>query len=113
GLATDMGLRRDSSWHRTHPVTGARIEGRTLPYWSEVVDLACRAQTAFSDRPFVGWDIAILDSGPCLIEGNGGPDMDIIQRVYREPLGSSPFGRILAEHVCRKFGFDMTSAELK
>ncbi|HEX9448794.1 MAG TPA: sugar-transfer associated ATP-grasp domain-containing protein [Dongiaceae bacterium] len=104
GRATDLGLRRDSAWYRTHPITGAQIEGRILPWWPEVADLACRAQRAISDRPFVGWDIAILDSGPCLIEGNGRPDIELIQRPYREPLGNSRFGQILAEHVLHKLG---------
>jgi len=110
GKATDMGLRRDSAWHATHPINGAQIEGRVLPHWPAVLDLACKAQRAFSDRPFVGWDIAILDSGPCLVEGNGRPDIELIQRPYREPLGNSPFGEILAQHVERKFGFGRRSA---
>ena len=104
GKATDMGLRRDSAWHARHPVSGAQIEGRVLPHWQAVLDLCCRAQKAFSDRPFVGWDVAILDAGPCLVEGNGRPDIELIQRPYREPLGNSEFGRILAQWVGRKIG---------
>lgn len=110
GKATDMGLRRDSAWHAHHPVNGAQIEGRMLPHWQAVLDLVCRAQKAFSDRPFVGWDVAILESGPCLVEGNGRPDIELIQRPYREPLGSSEFGRILAEWVVRKMPPDRPAA---
>jgi len=102
GRATDMGLRRDSAWHAAHPISGARIEGRTLPHWPAVIDLVCKAQRAFSDRPFVGWDVALLPSGPCLVEGNGRPDIELIQRPYREPLGNSEFGQILAQWVRRK-----------
>jgi hypothetical protein len=102
GRATDMGLRSDSTWHARHPLNGAQIDGRILPLWQEVGELACRAHLAFGDRPIVGWDIAILDDGPCLIEGNGRPDVDLIQRPYCQPLGNSRFGQILAEHIAHK-----------
>ena len=47
----------------------------------------------------VGWDIAILADGPIIVEGNGNPDLDILQRFM--PLGfrEHRFGRLLAHHV--------------
>src|SRR5262249_8226266 len=85
----------------THPVTGAQITGRKLPLWDEVLDLARRAHEAFGDQVAIGWDIAILDDGPSLVEGNKSPDLDIIQRCYRAPVGNSRFGQLLAFHVSR------------
>ena len=101
GQASDMGLRSDSSWHDVHPATHARITGRRLPMWPEVVDLVCRAHQAFGDQCAIGWDVAILDDGPSLVEGNKSPDLDIIQRIYREPLGNSRFGELFLHHVGR------------
>jgi hypothetical protein len=114
GPASDMGLRSDSCWHDVHPFTGARIRGRRLPMWDDVLDLACRAQDAFIDQCAVGWDIAILEDGPSLVEGNKSPDLDIIQRIYREPMGNSRFGNLFLYHVERalrvKVGAEATSA---
>jgi hypothetical protein len=101
GLASDMGLRPDTDWWSHHPHTGVRIQGRTLPHWQDTVDLACRAHAAFSKWAAVGWDIAIADDGPVVIEGNSGPDIDITQRLCRTPLGSSRFGELMAYHLAR------------
>ncbi len=97
--ATDIGLGADTAWHRHHPVTGGVIAGRSLPYWREVTDLACRAHRAMNDRVIIGWDVAILDDGPVVIEGNGWPDLDIHQRAERRPLGSQRLGGLLSHHI--------------
>jgi hypothetical protein len=101
GRATDMGLGKDTRWWDVHPVTGARIQGRVLPFWNEVLALARRAHEAFADHVAIGWDIALLQNGPHLVEGNKSPDLDIIQRCYREPAGNSRFGELFAFHVRR------------
>jgi len=80
GLASNLGADSRLGWTSYHPTTGARIEGRRLPHWIEVKKLALLAHRAFSDRVMVGWDIGILDDGPIVIEGNSGPDMDLMQR---------------------------------
>ena len=84
--ATNLGTDARLGWLSAHPDTGARIEGRKLPLWDEVKRLAIVAHRAFSDRVVIGWDIAMLDDGPILIEGNGNPDMDILQRFMRTCL---------------------------
>jgi hypothetical protein len=99
GRATDLGLRVDSRWHERHPTTGAQILGRELPHWQAVVDLVCRAHGAIADRVVVGWDVAILEKGPCLVEGNGKPDVDLIQRPHRAGLGNSRMGELVALHL--------------
>ena len=80
GMASNLGMDARLGWCRDHPTTGARIEGTRLPLWGEVLDLATRAHGAFADRILIGWDIAITDDGPILVEGNRGPDMDLMQR---------------------------------
>jgi hypothetical protein len=61
--------------------------------------LVQHAHRVFSDRIFVGWDVALLADGPQLIEGNGGPDLDIIQRTHEEPVGNARLGQLLAFHL--------------
>jgi hypothetical protein len=101
GPATDTGVDARVGWHATHPTTGARIKGRVLPCWQQVVDLAYRAHAAFPSRVIVGWDIAILPDGPCVVEGNTRPDLDIHQRVSRAPLGDRRLSDLLAWNVRR------------
>lgn len=99
GAATDWGLRPRHGWKSHHPDTGGMIEGRLLPLWAETRALAERAHDAFADRHIIGWDMAILEDGPAIVEANGGPDTDMHQRVSREPLGNQRFGELMAFHL--------------
>jgi hypothetical protein len=97
--ASDLGMNARLGWFTAHPDTGEQIEGRVLPFWQEAKQLAIKAHRAFSDRTVVGWDIAILEDGPILVEGNGNPDMDIIQRFMRVGLKRHRFGELIAWHL--------------
>ena len=99
GAATDWGLRPRHGWRTHHPDTGGVIEGRVLPLWAETRALAERAHASFADRHIIGWDMAILEDGPHIVEANGGPDTDMHQRVSREPLGNQRFGELMAFHL--------------
>jgi len=102
GIASDIGIRPDVGWRETHPVSGARFAGRTLPHWQDVVALAVAAHEAFPERIVVGWDVAMLADGAMIIEGNGKPDLDIHQRAERGPAGESRIAHLLAYNVDRR-----------
>ncbi len=99
GIASDIGVRPQVGWRDTHPVSGARFTGRTLPHWPQVVALAVKAHEAFPHRTVVGWDVAMLPDGAMIIEGNGKPDLDIHQRAERRPAGASRIAHLLAFNV--------------
>ncbi len=102
GIASDIGIRPDVGWRETHPVSGARFAGRTLPHWQEVVALAVKAHDAFPHRVVVGWDVAMLADGAMIIEGNGKPDLDIHQRAERGPAGESRIASLLRFNVSQR-----------
>lgn len=101
GLASNLGMDCTMAWLDRHPDSGARIEGFRLPYWDEFHAFSERAHRAFSDRILVGWDIAITPEGLMLVEGNGGPDLDIMQRAYRRGWMTGRLGELLGHHVVR------------
>ncbi len=101
GPATNLGLTPDVGWCTHNPGTGVPIAGRTLPHWPETRALALKAHAMLPHKVMVGWDIAITDKGPVVVEGNGAPCVDIIQRVTCDPLGSARFGELLAWQVDR------------
>ena len=101
GPATDMGTRSNSAWHSRHPIAGGRIKDRILPSWPAVLRLAETAHTLLADRVVLGWDIAILPDGPCIIEANSFPDLNILQRSGLQPLGNGRLGQMMLYHLRR------------
>lgn len=98
---TDMGIDAHMGWIDFHPTTGGRITGRALPMWEETCALVRAAHLAFGDWVVIGWDVAVTVDGPRLVEGNSGPDIDLIQRPMRRPFGNARFGELLAYHLNR------------
>jgi hypothetical protein len=103
GPASDAGVISSCIWHDVHPLSGARIAGRCLPQWSETVELVRRAHAAFPDRVIVGWDVAITDRGPVIIEGNVQSGCDMIQRTHDLPAGIGRMAECYAYHVTHAF----------
>ncbi len=103
GPASDAGVGRPCIWYEAHPLTGARIGGRILPQWRETVALVEQAHAAFPDRIVVGWDVAITERGPMIIEGNVQSGCDMIQRTHELPAGIGRLAECYAFHVERAF----------
>lgn len=53
-----------------HPVTWKSIIGFAVPHWNSVIELAEAAALSSDNNKSIGWDIAITEKGPELIEGN-------------------------------------------
>ena len=101
GRASNLGADTRLGWLDWHPVSGARITGTRLPMWDDVREFALRAHRGFADRILVGWDIAITPDGPVMVEGNGSPDLDIMQRFVGRGLLAGRLGVLLAFHVSK------------
>lgn len=64
-----------------HPGTDITMRGYQLPYWTEVIELVKKAHKLLPEIKFIGWDVAITENGPELIEGNLHPDYDLLEFV--------------------------------
>lgn len=53
-----------------HPVTQANLLEFTVPHWETCKQLAEQVSLAFLPLRAVGWDIAITEQGPMVLEGN-------------------------------------------
>jgi hypothetical protein len=70
-------LRRTASGTQvvdTHPKTGASFQGLVFPHWDQMRDVVMRGAAAVPSCHFQGWDVALTDRGPVLVEleGDGG-----------------------------------------
>src|SRR5262249_47499500 len=80
-----------------------RISGnapdRPLPDWNIALQHAKIAHQACSNFAFIGWDIALTDHGPVLLEGNANWNADEYQSMTGKPLGHTKFAKILAARL--------------
>ena len=77
-----------------HPYTKVKIKGFKVPYFKEAIDLVIEASKKIPQIKYVGFDIAISDKGPVIIEGNECPGYDIYQskmQLGSDKLGLKPF----------------------
>ena len=53
-----------------HPDTHVKLQGYTIPYVKEAVEMVLKAATITPQIRYVGWDVATTPTGPAIIEGN-------------------------------------------
>ncbi|MCF6222652.1 MAG: hypothetical protein L3J34_02875 [Flavobacteriaceae bacterium] len=53
-----------------HPITGVNIIGFQIPFWKESLQMVKDAALLHKENRSIGWDVAITNNGPELIEGN-------------------------------------------
>lgn len=78
-----------------HPVTDARLIGFQIPWWTEIKALVCDAQLAFPGFICPGWDIAVCEDGPKVLEVNYFGDIDLSQHAHRTGFLDEPFMELL------------------
>jgi len=69
-----------------HPDTGAAILGRLVPYWKETLELVIMAQEKTPALRTLGWDVAITNCGPVVLEANTLYGVEILQCAYGKPI---------------------------
>ncbi|MBO5563025.1 MAG: hypothetical protein J5939_04845, partial [Bacteroidales bacterium] len=65
-----------------HPDSGIQFVGFKIPNWNQIVESVCMAAQS-AGNPITGWDVVINSEGQVeFIEGNYGPDLDMMQARY-------------------------------
>ena len=72
----------DKKWITQHPDNGFVFEGFKIPYFTDSETLCILMHQAFHRFFIIGWDIAITDTGPVVIEGNPLNDLLWLQILY-------------------------------
>lgn len=66
-----------------HPKSGVKIEGFQVPCFEEIKKMVLEAALESDKILVVGWDVAVAEDGPLIIEGNRRPGMDVVQVASR------------------------------
>ena len=72
---TGLGL----AHHTAHPDTMVEMIGFRIPRWDEMVATVTEAARLMRHVPLIGWDAAVLESGPMIVEMNERPDFLLLQ----------------------------------
>ena len=72
GQVEDAGVYSDITKHdeSIHPLTAIPIKGFQIPFWPETLSMIKQAASRNKNNRSIGWDVAITNQGPELIEGN-------------------------------------------
>ena len=65
-----------------HPDTHILFEGYEIPFYQEAERMAVELHEKMYRSHSIGWDIAITDNGPVIIEGNDRWEISLIQAVH-------------------------------
>ena len=63
----------------THPVSQVTLPGMQIPFWDEIRACAVAAHELMPEFGVFGWDIAVTETGPLIVEGNTSPQHSLYQ----------------------------------
>ncbi len=87
----------------SHPLTGTVFQGFRVPYLEECRELVIKMANLVPSLRLIGWDVAISEDGPVLIEGNSGYDITSHDMIYSGYRKNPSFQKVLAELNERKY----------
>lgn len=79
-----------------HPDSGILFEGYSLPYITQAIEICLKAHKLFPYHYLIGWDLAICEDGPYILEANETPGMNAIQLIHGGLRSRLQFGDINA-----------------
>ena len=91
GVAMVPALDKNDDTHEVHPLTKKKILGFKVPFYNEVCETVKKAAKLVPEVKYVGWDVAITEDSPVIIEGNEFPGVwQIKPSLYSNPIGLIP-----------------------
>ncbi len=79
GVISSPAADKDGIIYETHPQSGTSIAGFQIPHYEKAVETVKKAAYVVPEMRILGWDVAIDENGPLLIEANHYPGHDIYQ----------------------------------
>lgn len=89
GMVLYPAVDRNGDIYEIHPETNVSIIDFKIHNFEEIDNFVKEASKVIPEVGYVGWDIAITDKGPVLIEGNHLPGYDLYQsRIHLDESGN-------------------------
>ena len=91
GVVITPAIDKDDNIFGIHPTSKKQILNFQVPQFEEAKKLVLEAAKEIPQIKYIGWDVAISDKGPCIIEGNSYPGVfQIKPRFNKEKIGILP-----------------------
>lgn len=84
GILKGNATNKDLEEFEVHPISKIKFDNYKIPYFDEIKELCTKAAARFEKTNVIGWDIAITEKGPLIVEGNNGPGFDLVQVVLNK-----------------------------
>lgn len=82
-----------------HPVSNFIFKDASLPFNEEVRSLVTNAAESFEDIDLIGWDVALTQDGPVIIEGNDNPHIVGVQITAHGLLNNHVYTEIFKDYI--------------
>ena len=102
GVVDTIGMDYNGKSYTTHPNTGYPFLGLKIPFWEEAIQMVKQAHIRFQTCAILGWDIAITEERPVIIEANNAPGPMIHQFIDKVPKGEKIISFLKAKEKERK-----------
>jgi len=79
GKLYGVAINKDNEEFVAHPTTGVVFDGFQLPDFAQAKQMVLDACLLSDKIKMIGWDIALSDKGPLIIEANRWPGFDLVQ----------------------------------
>jgi len=70
GIVTSPAIDKNGKIYKIHPISKKKIVGFKIPMYKEVEKLVKKAALVEPSVRYIGWDIAVTENGPVIVEGN-------------------------------------------
>ena len=86
GILFTRGAQKNLQTHVKHPTSGVVLPGFQVPHWEAVKKMVLHTATMSPKTRWIGWDVAIMEDGPLLLEGNLEPGVEGTQSLSQTGL---------------------------
>lgn len=84
--------------YEAHPDTNFRLDGFKIPFSKKIEKTVLEVASLFPEK-IVGWDIAITEEGPVVIEGNHNPHIVMAQAACGGFRGHPHYKKIFSDYI--------------
>ncbi len=85
-----------------HPTSKMPVVGMQIPFWDEALRTSCAAHDMFPELGICGFDVAVTDQGPVILECNDNPNHMLYQFPARKGVRNTELDPIWKETIARQ-----------